>query len=57
MNTIDKKPYQMPQVECVALDSDISLTLDSSGIPLGDPEAMFFSSESLTSDPFGMEVL
>lgn len=57
MNTNTKKYYQLPLIERVILDSDISLTLDSSNSPLGDPEAMFFNAESLSSEPSGFEII
>jgi hypothetical protein len=57
MNTNSKKTYQQPFVERVVLDSAISLTLDSSSTPMGDPEAMFLNTESLTSEPSGFQVL
>jgi hypothetical protein len=50
MKTTNKKTYQLPQVIRVELDSDISLTLDSSLVPIGDPESMMLN-ESLATDP------
>jgi hypothetical protein len=43
----NKKTYELPQVTRIELDSDISLTLDSSGspTPVLDPE-------NLSPDPF-----
>lgn len=52
MNTIIKKTYQEPQVTRVELDSDISLTLDSSMTPVGDPEALMSGSESMSAPLF-----
>jgi len=49
MKTTTKKTYQLPQVTRVELDSDISLTLDSSMSPIGDPESM--SAGAFSSDP------
>jgi hypothetical protein len=57
MKTTDKNVYQAPQVSRVELDSAISLTLDSSATPIGDPESMMLGVESLSSDPNGFEVL
>jgi hypothetical protein len=50
MKTINKKPYEFPQVTRVELDSEISLTLDSAFEPVGDPESMMLSSGPLLSD-------
>jgi hypothetical protein len=50
MKTTLKKPYEYPQVVRVELDSDISLTLDSSATPIGDPESMMLGTETLLSD-------
>jgi|GEM_PF-3883246 len=47
MKTTDKKTYQFPQLTRVELDSDISLTLDSSMTPVEDPESMML----LSPDP------
>jgi hypothetical protein len=38
MKTV-KKTYQDPHIQRVDLDSEISLNLQSSGSPMGDPEA------------------
>lgn len=56
MKTTHKKTYQMPQVARVELDSEISLTLDSSLLPMGDPEAMM-GSMLVDPNPFGNELL
>jgi hypothetical protein len=48
MKTTNKKTYQLPQVTRVELDSDISLTLDSSFQPVGDPESMMLSTDATT---------
>jgi hypothetical protein len=52
MKTTNKKMYEMPQVTRVELDSDISLTLDSSMTPVGDPESLMSGSESLSGPQF-----
>lgn len=57
MKTTNKKTYQLPQVTRVELDSDISLTLDSSMSPMGDPESMMLGTEALSSDPSGFGLL
>lgn len=54
MNTINKKTYQQPNLERISLDKEISLTLDSSLLPMGDPEAMIFGSETIMSEPLGL---
>jgi hypothetical protein len=53
----EKKTYQLPLLQRIELDNDISLTLDSSATPIGDPESMMLGVESLTSDPTGFELL
>jgi len=50
MKTIDKAPYSLPQIHRIELDSEISLVLDSSMTPVGDPESMM-SSDPLLSSP------
>jgi len=51
MNTI-KKNYLSPVVERVELDHEISLTLDSSMVPFGDPEIMgIMDVPVMSSDP------
>jgi hypothetical protein len=52
MNTIHKKVYELPQVERILLDSDISLTLDSSMTPVGDPEALM--QNPMATDPLAL---
>jgi hypothetical protein len=53
---IPKKKYQRPIVEIVPLDNEISLTLDSSGIPWGDPD-LFSISEASGGDLLMPEIL
>jgi len=50
MKTTNKKPYEFPQVNRVELDNEISLTLDSSFQPVGDPESMMLNSGPLLPD-------
>jgi len=56
MKNNNKKTYQSPIVDRVKLDNDISLTLDSASFPFGDPESMMLGTETLSSDPAGMEL-
>jgi hypothetical protein len=50
---INQKEYVSPQLERVQLDKEISLTLDSSLAPFGDPEAMM-TSPLMASEPIGI---
>lgn len=56
MNTInikmaEKRLYNSPQINCIKLDNEISLTLDSSTAP-DDPEASLKAPEYFNSNPF-----
>lgn len=51
MKTIEKLAYSLPEIHRVQLDKEISLTLDSSMTPIGDPESMMLSSDPLLADP------
>lgn len=51
MKTTNKKTYQEPQVARVELDSDISLTLDSSLTPVGDPESLMMGGDAMSPSP------
>jgi hypothetical protein len=51
MKTIKKVAYSLPEIHRVQLDKEISLTLDSSMTPIGDPEVMMLNSDPLLVDP------
>jgi hypothetical protein len=57
MKTTNKKTYLLPQVTRVELDSDISLTLDSSLTPMADPESLMMNNELMTPDPLSIGIL
>lgn len=57
MKTTNKKTYLLPQVTRVELDSDISLTLDSSLTPMVDPESLMMQNELMTPDPMSIGIL
>jgi len=50
-----KKTYQVPHVNRVELDNEISLILASASMPMDDPEAFgmsFTETTFLSTDPF-----
>jgi len=51
MNSIiERRVYTHPQLECVKLDSEISLALESP--PVGPDESSLISPEYFNNDPF-----
>ena len=52
MNTIkEKKIYTQPHLECVKLDNEISLALESSP-PTGPEEGAWINPENFNNNPF-----
>ena len=47
----EKRAYNSPRINCIKLDNEISLTLDSSTAP-GDPEGLLKTPEYFNNDPF-----
>lgn len=48
---MEKYKYRTPQIECVLLDNDISLVLESNP-PLGPEEVTSLAPEYFNNDPF-----
>jgi hypothetical protein len=46
-----KKKYTAPRIECIPLDNEISLALQSEP-PLGPGESLSLTSEYMNNDPF-----
>jgi hypothetical protein len=51
MKTIKKVAYSLPEIHRVQLDMEISLSLDSSMVPITDPEIMMLNTDPLLVDP------
>jgi len=47
-----KQAYSTPEIECIALDKDISLQLASELPPFGPGELVSLTHEYLKNDPF-----
>jgi hypothetical protein len=51
IKNVQKRQYSAPEVECVTLDCDISLTLDSEP-PIGPGWETYTSKDHFSNDPF-----
>jgi len=51
MKTIEKVAYSLPEIHRVQLDKEISLTLDSSLLPMEDPEVMILNTDPILANP------